>query len=453
MFDSLGTRLQDVFKTLRGEARLTEQNIEVALREIRLALLEADVNFKVVKAFIDRVRDRAMGQDVLHSLSPSQQVVRIVRDEMIALFGDAEGGLQPTSKRPRVILLLGLQGAGKTTTAGKLAKWLTKQGRHPLLVSTDVKRPAAIQQLNVVGQKAGVRVYDPAGEQDPVARATGALKEAGNLGFDVVIVDSAGRLHIDDELMTELVAIRDVTDPSDRLYVADAMTGQDAIKSAGEFNRLIGVTGVVLTKMDGDARGGAALSVVSVVGVPIAFVGSGERLEDLEPFHPERVVSRVLGMGDVLSLIEKAEAAIDHDDAARLEAKIRLNDFTLEDFRDQLKTIRKMGPLEQILGMLPGMGNVKALAENKPDEKGMARIEAIIGSMTPDERRKQHIINGSRRKRIAKGSGTTVEEVNRLLKQFVQMQKMLKALGGMAGLSGGGKKARRRAMGMLRGRG
>jgi len=394
-----------------------------------------------------------MGQDVLGSLSPSQQVVRIVRDEMVALFGDAEGGLQPTTRRPRVILLLGLQGAGKTTTAGKLAKWLTKQGRHPLLVSTDVKRPAAIQQLNVVGQKAGVRVYDPDGEQDPVARASGALKEAGNLGFDVVIVDSAGRLHIDDELMTELVAIRDVTDPSDRLYVADAMTGQDAIKSAGEFNRLIGVTGVVLTKMDGDARGGAALSVVSVVGVPIAFVGSGERLEDLEPFHPERVVSRVLGMGDVLSLIEKAEAAIDHDDAERLEAKIRSNEFTLEDFRDQLKTIRKMGPLEQILGMLPGMGDVKALAENKPDEKQMGRVEAIIGSMTPDERRKQHIINGSRRKRIAKGSGTTVEEVNRLLKQFVQMQKMLKALGGMAGLSGGGKKARRRAMGMLRGRG
>ena len=266
------------------------------------------------------------------------------------------------------------------------------------------------------------------------------MKEAGNLGFDVVIVDTAGRLHIDDELMTELVAIRDVTDPSDLLYVADAMTGQDAIKSAGEFNRRVGVTGVVLTKLDGDARGGAALSVVSVVGVPIAFVGSGERLEDLEPFHPERVVSRVLGMGDVLSLIEKAEAAIDVDDAERLEEKIRANEFTLEDFRDQLKTIRKMGPLEQILGMLPGMGNIKALAENKPDEKQMARVEAIINSMTPDERRKQHIINGSRRKRIAKGSGTSVEEVNRLLKQFVQMQKMLKSLGGMAGLAGGGKK-------------
>jgi len=453
MFESLSTRLQDVFKSLRGEGRLTPENVEVALREIRLALLEADVNFKVVKAFVDRVRDRALGEEVLRSLSPSHQVVKIVRDEMVKLFGDAEGGLQPTSKRPRVVLLLGLQGAGKTTTAGKLAKWLSKQGRHPLLVSTDVKRPAAIQQLNVVGQQAGARVYDPVGEVDPVARAAGALKEAGHLGFDVVIVDTAGRLHIDDDLMAELVAIRDVTDPSDRLYVADAMTGQDAIKSAGEFNRRVGVTGVVLTKLDGDARGGAALSVVSVVGVPIAFVGSGERLEDLEPFHPERVVSRVLGMGDVLSLIEKAEAAIDVDDAARLEEKIRANEFTLEDFRDQLKTIRKMGPLEQILGMLPGMGSIKALTENKPDEKQMSRVEAIINSMTPDERRKQHIINGSRRKRIAKGSGTSVEEVNRLLKQFVQMQKMLRSLGGMAGLSGGGKKGRRRAMEMLRNRG
>src|SRR6188508_255597 len=308
MFDSLSTRLQDVFKSLRGETRLTPEAIEVALREIRLALLEADVNFKVVKAFIDRVRDRAMGQDVLRSLSPSQQVVKIVRDEMLALFGDAEGGLQATNKRPRVILLLGLQGAGKTTTAGKLATWLTKQGRHPLLVSTDVKRPAAIQQLNVVAEKAGVRVHDPAGIMDPVARAKGALAEAKNLGFDAVIVDTAGRLHIDDELMT----------------------GQDAIKSAGEFNARVGVTGVVLTKMAGDARGGAALSVVSVVGVPIAFVGSGETLTDLEPFHPERVVSRVLGMGDVLSLIEKAEAAIDVADAERLEQKIRANDFTLE---------------------------------------------------------------------------------------------------------------------------
>src|SRR5436190_19302613 len=430
MFDSLSTRLQDVFKTLRGQGRLTEDLVEAALREIRLALLEADVNFKVVKAFIDRVRDRAMGQDVLRSLSPSQQVVKIVRDEMVALFGNAEGGLQPSAKRPRVILLLGLQGAGKTTTAGKLGKWLTKQGRHPLLVSTDVKRPAAIEQLNVVGRKAGLRVHDPAGELEPVARARSAVAEANNLGFDVVIVDTAGRLHIDDELMRELIAIKDATDPSDRLFVADAMTGQDAIKSAGEFNARVGVTGVVLTKLDGDARGGAALSVVSVVGVPIAFVGSGERLEDLELFHPDRIVSRMLGMGDVLSLIEKAEQAIDKDEAEELEEKLRKNEFTLDDFRKQLKTIKRMGPLESILGMIPGLGDLKQLAENKPDEKQMGRIEAIISSMTPDERRNDRIINGSRRKRIALGSGTTVEEVNRLLKQFGEMKKMLQMFGG-----------------------
>src|SRR5258706_13160271 len=461
MFESLSTRLQDVFKTLRGESRLTPENIEAALREIRLALLEADVNFKVVKAFVDRVRDRAVdavaNRDVLRGLAPSQEVVKIVRDEMVALFGSAEGGLRPSSKRPRVVLMLGLQGAGKTTTSGKLAMWLTKQGKHPLLVSTDVKRPAAIQQLNLVAEKAGVRVHDPAGVMDPVARAKGAVAEAATLGFDAVIVDTAGRLHIDDELMAELVAIRDTTAPSDLLFVADAMTGQDAIKSAGEFNARVGVTGVVLTKLDGDARGGAALSVVSVVGVPIAFAGTGETLEDLEPFHPERVGSRVLGMGDVLSLIEKAEAAITQEDAERLEQKLRANEFTLEDFRDQLKTLRKMGALEQNMGMLPGLGNLKALAANKPDEKQVTRIEAIIGSMTPDERRKQHIINGSRRKRIARGSGTSVEEVNRLLKQFVQMQKMLKQLGGMAGMAGGGgpgsKVARRRAMQMLRGRG
>jgi signal recognition particle subunit SRP54 len=465
MFEALSGRLQDVFKSLRGETRLTPEAIEAALREIRLALLEADVNFKVVKAFVDRVRDRAMdaiapagdggSSGVLRGLAPAQQVVRIVRDEMVALFGDTTGGLQPhrATGRPRVILMLGLQGAGKTTTSGKLGKWLAKQGRHPLLVSTDVKRPAAIEQLNVVGQKAGLRVHDPAGVLDPVVRARGAVAEATNLGFDTVIVDTAGRLHIDDELMTELVAIQNVTEPTDRLFVADAMTGQDAIKSAGEFNARVGITGVVLTKLDGDARGGAALSVVSVVGVPIAFAGSGETLDDLEPFHPERVVSRVLGMGDVLSLIEKAEAAISAEDAEKLEEKIRSNEFTLEDFKDQLKAIKRMGPLESIMGMLPGMGNLKALAENKPDDKQIARVEAIINSMTPDERRKQHIINGSRRKRIARGSGTSVEEVNRLLKQFVQMQKMLKQLGGMAGLAGGGKMARRQAMQMLRNRG
>ncbi len=439
MFESLSNRLQDVFRQIRGEGRLTEQNVELALREIRMALLEADVNFKVVKAFIDRVRDRAVDQEVLRSLTPDQQVVRIVRDEMLALFGDAQGGLPASNQRPRVIMLLGLQGSGKTTTSAKLGRWLAKEGRHPLLVSTDVRRPAAIQQLSVVGQQAGVRVHDPAGEMDPVARAAGALAEAKNVGSDVVIVDTAGRLHIDDDLMDELQAIKAAVQPSDQLFVADAMTGQDAIKSAGEFNRRIGVTGVVLTKMDGDARGGAALSVVSVVGVPIAFVGSGERLQDLEPFHADRVVSRVLGMGDVLSLIERAEEAVSLEDAAKLEQKIRSDDFTLEDFRDQLRTIRKMGPLEQIMGMLPGFGAMKEMqkAREQVDEKQFGRIEAIINSMTAKERRSHQIINGQRRKRIAKGSGTSVEEVNRLLKQFIQMKKMLKAMGGMAGLAKG----------------
>ena len=447
MFDALSTRLQGVFRSIRGDGRLTEVNVEAALREIRLALLEADVNFKVVKAFTDHVRDRAMDQEVLRSLTPSQHVVRIVRDEMLALFGDAQGGLSQTQKSPRVVMLLGLQGSGKTTTAGKLGRWLTRQGRHPMLVSTDVRRPAAIEQLNVLGKQAQLRVHDPAGEMDPVRRAAGALVEAKNTGFDVLIVDTAGRLHIDDALMAELESIKAAVEPSDQLYVADAMTGQDAIKSAGEFNRRVGVTGVVLSKLDGDARGGAALSVVSVVGVPIAFVGSGERLEDLEVFHPDRVVSRVLGMGDVLSLIEKAEQVIDVEDAARLEEKLRQDAFTLEDFRDQLRTIRKMGPLESIIGMIPGMGNIKELAENKPDEKQLGRVEAIISSMTDIERRNHQVINGSRRKRIAKGSGTSVEEVNRLLKQFVEMRKMLKSLG-VSG--GGGKKKRRGALGMLR---
>ena len=428
MFESLSTRVQEVFKSLRGEVRLTADHVEAALREIRLALLEADVNFKVVKAFIDRVRDRAMDQAVLRSLTPGQQVIKIVRDELLALFGDAEGGLTKTTTTPRVVLLLGLQGSGKTTTAGKLGKWLVRQGRHPLMVSTDVRRPAAIEQLSVLGEQAEIRVYVPE-TMDPVTRATGALTEAKAKGFDTVIVDTAGRLHIDDELMDELQAIKDAVHPADLLYVADAMTGQDAIKSAGEFNRRVGVTGVVLTKLDGDARGGAALSVVSVVGVPIAFVGSGERLEDLELFHPDRIVSRMLGMGDVLSLIEKAEQAIDKDEAEQLEEKLRKNEFTLDDFRSQLKTIRRMGPLESVLGMIPGLGNLKQIADNKPDEKQMGRVEAIICSMTPAERRDHTMINGSRRKRIARGSGTSVEEVNRLLKQFTEMRRMLQMIG------------------------
>ena len=435
MFESLSTRIQDAFKSLRGEVRLTPDLVEAALREIRLALLEADVNFKVVKAFIDRVRDRAMDQAVLRSLTPGQQVLKIVRDELLALFGDAEGGLRKDAPTPRVVLLLGLQGSGKTTSSGKLGTWLKRQGRHPLMVSTDVRRPAAIEQLTVLGRQAEIRVHVP-DTMDPVARARGAVAEAKAKGFDTVIVDTAGRLHIDDELMEELQAIRDAVQPSDLLYVADAMTGQDAIKSAGEFNRRLGVTGVVLTKLDGDARGGAALSVVSVVGVPIAFVGSGERLEDLELFHPDRIVSRMLGMGDVLSLIEKAEQAIDRDEAAELEEKLRKNEFTLDDFRSQMKTIRRMGPLESVLAMIPGLGNLKQLAENRPDEKQMGRVEAIICSMTPVERRDPTIMNGGRRKRIAAGSGTSVEEVNRLLKQFTEMRRVLRMIGqgGMPGL-------------------
>ena len=437
MFESLSTRIQDAFKSLRGEVRLTPEAVETVLREIRLALLEADVNFKVVTAFLDRVRDRAMDQAVLRSLTPGQQVVRIVRDELVALFGGAEGGLRKDASTPRVVLLLGLQGSGKTTTSGKLGKWLMRQGRHPLMVSTDVRRPAAIEQLSVLGAQAKIRVHAPA-TMDPVARARGAVAEAKATGFDTVIVDTAGRLHIDDDLMDELQAIKDAVKPSDLLYVADAMTGQDAIKSAGEFNRRIGVTGVVLTKLDGDARGGAALSVVSVVGVPIAFVGSGERLDDLELFHPDRIVSRMLGMGDMLSLIEKAEQAIDKDEAAQLEEKLRKNEFTLDDFRSQLKALRRMGPLEGVLGMIPGLGALKQAAENRPSEEQMGRIEAIIGSMTKEERRDHTVMNGSRRKRVAAGSGTTVEEVNRLLKQFTEMRRVLRMMGqgGMPGVGG-----------------
>jgi signal recognition particle subunit SRP54 len=437
LFESLSTRIQSAFTSLRGEVRLTEEHVETALREIRLALLEADVNFQVVKAFIDRVRDKATDQAVLKSLTPVQQVVKIVRDELLALFGTTEGGLRKDAPTPRVVLLLGLQGSGKTTTCGKLGRWLRRQGRHPLMVSTDVRRPAAIQQLSVVGEKAEVKVFAPE-TMDPVARASGALSEAKAKGFDTVIVDTAGRLHIDDELMNELQAINDVVKPTDLLYVADSMTGQDAIKSAGEFNRRIGVTGVVLTKLDGDARGGAALSVVSVVGVPVAFIGSGERLEDLELFHPDRIVSRILGMGDVLSLIEKAEQAIGEDEAEQLEEKLRKNQFSLDDFRTQLRTLKRMGPLESILGMIPGLGNLKELAQNKPDEKQLARVEAIISSMTPAERRNDQMINGSRRKRIAAGSGTSVEDVNRLLKQFAEMKRVLQMIGrgGTAAMKG-----------------
>ncbi|HIE93312.1 MAG TPA: signal recognition particle protein [Acidobacteria bacterium] len=445
MFASLSDRLQAVFASVRRETRLTPESVETALREIRLALLEADVNFKVVKAFIDRVRDRAVDRAVLDSLTPTQQVVVIVRDELLALLGDGQPGLSASKQRPQVVLLLGLQGAGKTTTTVKLARWLGANGRHPLVVSTDVRRPAAIEQLGVLAGDAGVRVHDPDRDTAVVARAEGAVQMAKSFGFDVVLVDTAGRLHVDDDLMGELDALKAAVEPSDLLYVADAMTGQDAIKSAGEFNRRVGISGVVLTKMDGDARGGAALSVVSVVGVPVSFIGDGERLEDLQPFHPERLVSRLLGMGDVLSLVEKAEQVVSPEEATRLERKIRGNDFTLQDMRDQLKTVMRMGPLDRLAEMIPGMSQMSGQMSTQVDPKALSQTMAIIDSMTRRERAHYQVIDGSRRRRIALGSGTTVQDVNRLLKQFMEMRRMLRAVGG-ASRSRTKKGGRRRSM-------
>ena len=444
MFDSLSIRFQEVFESLRSEVRLTPEAVESALRQIRMALLEADVNFKVVKAFVDRVRDRAVDREVLDSLTPAQQVVGIVRDEMLCLLSDGSSGLSRTTDRPQVVLMLGLQGSGKTTTSAKLGRWLVGQGRHPLLISTDVRRPAAIAQLSVLCRDAGLRVHDPEGDRDPCRRAVTAVASAKQLGFDTVIVDTAGRLHLDDELMSELEAIRSAVNPSDLLYVADAMTGQDAIKSAGEFHRRTQITGLVLSKMDGDARGGAALSVVSVVGVPIAFGGVGERLEDFELFQPERLVSRMLGMGDVLTLVERAEKAVTRDDAERLAEKLLREEFTLEDLRGQMDTLRTMGPIEQLMDMIPGLkSNRSSGGAADVDPRQLARTAGIIDSMTPDERRRPTIINGSRRKRIAQGSGSTVPEVNQLLRQFGQMRKLLKAAKGVGGKQTG--KARRRS--------
>ena len=427
MFQALGSRLQDVFGSLRREVRLTPEAVERTLREIRLALLEADVNFKVVKAFIDRVRDRAVERAVLDSLTPSQQVVAVVRDEMLKLFGASRPGLSAAADRPRVVLLAGLQGSGKTTTTAKLGRWLAGQGRNPLLVSTDVRRPAALEQLAVLGRKAGLRVHET-DSSDPVRRAAAAVSEARQLGFDAVLVDTAGRLHLDDESMREVAAIRDAVKPSDVLFVADAMTGQDAVRSAGEFHHRLGVTGVVLAKLDGDARGGAALSVVSVVGVPVTFAATGERLDDLEPFQPERLVSRLLGMGDVLSLVERAERAVDRGEAESMAARVRRNELTLDDLKQQLRAVTRMGPLNQVLGMIPGLGS--RISEADVDPRGPARMVAIIDSMTAQERRNPAVMNGSRRRRVARGSGTAVREVNRLLRQFAQMRKALKAVGG-----------------------
>jgi len=429
LFESLSERLQGIFRSLRGHGVLSEAQVDAALREIRLALLEADVHFKVAKQLLDRVRVRATGQEVLKSLSPDQAVLRIVRDEMIAvLSGNDPLTLQTANTPPTVILMAGLQGSGKTTTTAKLGRWLKGRERHPLLVSTDVQRPAAREQLRTVGEQAGVAVHHPAELHDPRAILRSALAEARAIGHDTVIVDTAGRLHVDDALMAELAELRAIASPSEVLYVADALTGQDAVRSADEFHRRIGITGIVLTKLDGDSRGGAALSAAAVTGRPVKFAGVGEKVDALEPFDPARMVGRILGLGDVLGLIALAEEAADQQQAEELVRKLRRQEFTLEDFRDQMKQVRRLGPLEQVISMIPGMGAVKGVDADR-GEREMKRAIAIIDSMTPQERRDPSVMNGSRRKRIARGSGSSVEDVNRLLKQFAQTRKLVKGLG------------------------
>jgi signal recognition particle subunit SRP54 len=423
MFDNLQDKMDRVFKTLRGEATLNEWHIDNALKEIRVALLEADVHFKTVKEFTNRVREKAVGGDVLTAFSPAQQVTKIVRDELQELLGGNEVGLALVGS-PAVIMMVGLQGSGKTTTSGKLALHLKSRGRRPLLVPCDVYRPAAIDQLRIVANNVKVPFYEIGENRNPVDIARKALSEAKTLLYDTVILDTAGRLHIDDELMQELQTIKGDARPSEILFVADAMTGQDAVKSAKEFDDRLGVTGIVLTKLDGDARGGAALSIKSVVNRPIKFVGVGEKYVDLDVFYPDRMAQRILGMGDVLSLIEKVEAEVDKKEAARLADKVAKDKFTLEDLRSQLQQVKKMGPLSSLVSMLPGAGKI---SEEDIDEKAIVRMQAILDSMTRKEREFPQIINGHRKKRIAKGSGTTVQEINRLLKQYLQMKKMMKS--------------------------
>ncbi len=431
MFENLSEKLQRVFKNLRGEGKLTAANMETALREIRVALLEADVNFRVVKQLIENIKQKAMGEEVLTALSPGQQVVKIVNDELVKILGSHQSKLRFANEPPTSILIVGLQGSGKTTSAGKLARWLSRNGHSPMMVSVDVYRPAAREQLRVVARDVGLPVYLGAdGESTPAELARAARREAANTGRDVVLVDTAGRLHIDDQLMAELQELKQLLSPVEILFVADAMTGQDAVKSAGEFHQRLGITGVILTKMDGDARGGAALSIRHVTGQPIKFVGIGEKADALEPFYPDRMASRILGMGDILSFIEKAEEAIDKRQAVEMQRKLLENEFTLEDFRDQIRQLKKLGPLESILSMMPKVGMLKELKDVKVDEKEITHVVAIIDSMTPAERDNHMLINGSRRRRIAKGSGTSVQEVNQLLKQYAQARKMMKTFSG-----------------------
>jgi signal recognition particle subunit SRP54 len=439
MFENLTEKLDGIFRKIKGRGRLDEENIKAALKEIRMALLEADVNFRVVRDFIEDVRGRAVGQDVIDSISPGQQVVKIVHNRLVELMGGVSSQLKYGSRIPAPIMLAGLQGCGKTTTAVKLARFVAAQGRRVALVSADVYRPAAMEQLKILGEQIGARVFDAGEMRDPVMICTKAVEEARREGYEVVIVDTAGRLSIDAAMMEELRKIKTLIAPSEILFVADAMTGQDAVNVAGRFDELLGIDGVIMTKMDGDARGGAALSLKAVIGKPIKFVGIGEKIDALEVFHPERMASRILGMGDVLTLVEKAQASFDERESRELERKIRKDEFSLADFRNQLTQIRKMGPIQDLIGMIPGMNKIKALKEMQPDEQELVRVAAIIDSMTVRERRNYLIIDGSRRKRIARGSGTTVQDVNRLLKKYAEMRKMMKRMtkGGIKSLRRG----------------
>jgi len=433
-FESLTEKLQNAFKRLKGKGRLTEKDIKDAMREVRLALLEADVNFKIVKDFVAGVTEKSIGEEVLGGLNPGQTVIKIVSDELVSLMGSTNSKLTLSNNPPTVYMMVGLQGSGKTTSSGKIAAQLRKQGKNPLLVACDIYRPAAIKQLQIVGSTYNIPVFEK-GTQKPALTASEAVAHAKSHGNDIVIIDTAGRLHIDEELMDELDEVKAVAKPHEILLVVDAMTGQDAVNVAETFNEKIGIDGVVITKLDGDTRGGAALSVRQITGKPIKFVGMGEKIDDLEPFHPDRMASRILGMGDVMSLIEKAQQTFNEQEAIELEKKMRKNEFDLNDFLTQMSQIKKMGPLKNILGMIPGMGNMK-INENDIDEKSIAHVEAIIQSMTPKERRDPSILNGSRRKRIADGSGRTVPEINRLLKQFEDMKKMMKQF------TSGGKKGK-----------
>jgi signal recognition particle subunit SRP54 len=435
MFENLTEKLQRTFKNLRGQGKLTEEHLDAALVEIREALLEGDVNVGVADELLKNVREKSIGAEVMMQLSPDQQVVKTVRDELTTLLGKHAKPLF-ASKPPSVWMIVGLQGSGKTTTTGKLAKWLALHGHRPLVVSTDVYRPAAREQLSQVAKAVGTAIWQGTGTNKPIEIVKGAIKEAKLSASDVILVDTAGRLHIDDSLMEELSTLKKELNPSEILFIADAMIGQDAVRSAGEFHKRLGLTGVILTKLDGDARGGAALSIGKVTGAPVKFVGLGEKYDALEGFYPERIVSRVLGMGDIMSLIERAEQAVDKKAAAELERKLRTEGFTLEDFRDQLKQIRKMGPLEQLVDMLPKVGPLQSLPKDaKVDEGKLKQVEAIINSMTHQERQDHNVIDGKRRKRIAKGSGTTVQDVNQVIKQYMQMRQMMKQYGAMAARS------------------